>query len=184
MVQAAYTQSRPTEYSFVVRLAQGTRSRAEKRHMDILVIYDSTYGNTKEIAQAIADALAEAASVRLLRANKVQPSDLQGVDLLVLGCPTHRQRPTSAIQAFLESIPATSLSEISAAAFDTRYHKPRLLTGSAARRVAKHLRKAGASVEVPAQSFFVVSREGPLEEGELERAAAWARQILDKLETT
>ena len=149
--------------------------------MNVLVIYDSTYGNTEEIAQAVADALADAGSVRLLRANKVQPSDLEGVDLLVPGCPTHKRRPTPAIEAFLDCIATTSLSEVSAAAFDTRYRKPHLLTGSAAKRVAKRLRKTGASVDVPPQSFFVVSREGPLEEGELERAADWAHEILETL---
>jgi flavodoxin len=149
--------------------------------MNVLVIYDSTYGNTEGIAQAIADALADAGSVRLLRANKVQPSDLQDVDLLVLGCPTHKRRPTPAIEAFLTCTAPTSLSQVSAAAFDTRYHRPRLLTGSAAGRLAKSLRKAGASVDVPSQSFFVLSREGPLEEGELERATAWAHEILETL---
>jgi flavodoxin len=150
--------------------------------MNVLVIYDSTYGNTEEIAQAIADALADAGSVRLLRANKVQPSDLQDVDLLVVGCPTHKRRPTPAIEAFLHCIATTSLSEVSAAAFDTRYRKPRLLTGSAAGRLAKSLRQAGTDIVAPAESFFVVSREGPLQEGESERAADWARQLLDKLE--
>jgi flavodoxin I len=147
--------------------------------MNTLIIYDSTFGNTEKIAQAIADVVAERGSVRTLRANKVQSSDLEGVDLLVLGCPTHKHRPTDAVQAFLERVSRRSLGVISAAVFDTRYRKPRLLTGSAARRLAKSFRKAGASLVTPPQSFFVVSREGPLEEGELERAAAWAREVLD-----
>ena len=151
--------------------------------MDALVIYDSTYGNTEQVAQAIADALTDAGSVLMLRANKVQPSHLEGVDLLVVGCPTHKRRPTPAIEAFLARTAPTSLSEVSAAAFDTRYRRPRLLTGSAAGRLAKSLRGAGANLAAPAESFFVVSREGPLEEEESERAADWARQILEKLET-
>jgi flavodoxin I len=147
--------------------------------MNTLIIYDSTFGNTEKIAQAIADVVAGRGSVRTLRVAKVQSSDLEGVDLLVLGCPTHKQRPTDAVQAFLECVSKKSLKDISAAAFDTRYHKPRLLTGSAARRLAKSLRKAKASLLTSPESFFVVSREGPLEEGELERAAAWAREVLD-----
>ncbi len=150
--------------------------------MNTLVVYDSTFGNTEKIAQAIADVVAGRGSARTLRANKVQSSDLEGVDLLVLGCPTHKQRPTDAVQAFLECVSRRSLSGISAAVFDTRYRKPRLLTGSAARRLAKSLRKGGASLLTPPQSFFVVSREGPLEPGELERAAAWGREVLDRLD--
>jgi flavodoxin len=149
--------------------------------MNTLIVYDSTFGNTEKIAHAIADVVAGNGSVHTLRANKVQSSDLKGVDLLVLGCPTHKQRPTDAVQAFLECVSRRSLAGISAAVFDTRYHKPRLLTGSAARRLAKSLRKAGASLLMPPQSFFVVSREGPLEPGELERAAVWGREMLDNL---
>jgi flavodoxin len=145
--------------------------------MNTLVIYDSTFGNTEKIAQAIAEVMAERGPARTLRVSKVQSSDLEGIDLLMLGCPTHKRKPTDAVQAFLECVSRKSLSGISAAVFDTRYRKPRLLTGSAAGRLAKSLRKAGAALLTSPQSFFVLSREGPLEEGETERAATWAREI-------
>ncbi len=151
--------------------------------MNVLVIYDSTFGNTEQIARAIADTLGEPASVGLLRVGKAGASDLEGLDLLVLGCPTQRHKPTPAIQAFLGSIPRRSLHELPAAAFGTRYRKSRLLTGSAARSIAKKLKKAGASLLLPAESFFVVGREGPLEEGELGRATDWAREVLKRFET-
>jgi flavodoxin I len=147
--------------------------------MNTLIIYDSTFGNTEKIAQAIADISAEQGSVRTLRVSKVQSSDLEGVDLLVLGCPTHKRKPTDGVRAFLDCVSRRSLKGISAVVFDTRYRKPRLLTGSAARRLAKSLRKAGAFLLTSPQSFFVASREGPLEEGETERAAAWAREVLE-----
>lgn len=150
--------------------------------MNTLIIYDSTFGNTEKIAQAIAEVMAGRGPVQSMRVAKVQSSDLNDVDLLVLGCPTHKRRPTDAVQAFLECVSRKSLRGISAAVFDTRYRKPQLLTGSAARRLAKSLRQAGASLLTPPQSFFVVSREGPLEPGELERAAAWGREVLDSLD--
>ena len=149
--------------------------------MKVLVAVGSKYGATREIAQAIADAVAQGGTARLLRVNKVQPSDLENVDLLVLGCPIHKHRPTDAVQAFLECLSRQSLKGISAAVFDTRYHKPALLTGSAAKRMAKSLRKAGASLLKPHPGFFVEGREGPLEPGEEERAAQWAREILQRL---
>lgn len=150
--------------------------------MNALVMYDSTYGITEEIAQEITDVLSERGSVRLLRVNKVQLSDLEEVDVLVLGCPTYKRKPTAAVLAFLDSVSKRSLEGISAAAFDTRCRRPWLLTGSAARRVLKRLREAGADVETPAESFFLASREGPLEEGESGRAADWALQILNTLD--
>jgi flavodoxin len=149
--------------------------------MNALVIYDSTFGNTESLAEAIADVLAQRGTARLLRVNKVQPGDLEGIDLLVAGCPTQRRKPTPAIVAFLGVTPAAALEGLAVAAFDTRYRRPRLVTGSAAKAVAKRLRKAGAALLLPPESFFVMGREGPLEEGELGRAADWARKILNRL---
>ena len=149
--------------------------------MNTLVIYDSTYGSTEEIAQAITDSLAQRCSVRLLRVNKVQPSDLEGVDLLVLGCPTLKRKPTAAVQAFLDCVSRRPLKGVPAAVFDTRYRKLRLLTGSAASGVAKRLRKSGVHLLVAPQSFFVAAREGPLGEDDLEREPASAYEILETL---
>jgi flavodoxin len=149
--------------------------------MNTLVIYDSTYGSTEEIAQAITDSLAQHCTARLLRVNKVQPSDLKGVDLLVLGCPTLKRKPTPAVQAFLDCVSRRPLKGVSAAVFDTRYRKLGLLTGSAANVVANRLRKAGVNVLLAPQSFFVVAREGPLGEEEREHAVAWAQEIVEAL---
>jgi flavodoxin I len=150
--------------------------------MNALVIYDSTFGNTEQVARAIADSLGERGSVRLVRVSEASSPDLEGLDLLVLGCPTQRHKPTPVVQAFLASIPRRALGGMSAAAFGTRYRKARWLTGSAARAIAKGLRKAGASLLLPPESFFVAAREGPLEEGELQRAGDWAREILASFE--
>ena len=150
--------------------------------MNALVVYDSTFGNTEEIAQAIAEMLEEKGSVRIMRVGKATASEVGAADLLVIGCPTQRQRPSPAMKAFLDSVPRRSWRGLSAAAFDTRYRKPRLLTGAASRRIARGLRKAGASLVVPPESFFVVAREGPLDEGEAQRARDWARQILGTFE--
>jgi flavodoxin len=149
--------------------------------MNALVVYDSTFGNTESLAEAIADVLAQRGTARLLRVNKVQPGDLEGIDLFVAGCPTQRRKPTPAIVAFLAVTPAQALEGVRAAVFDTRYRRPRLLTGSAAKDVAKRLRKAGAALLLPPESFFVSGREGPLEEGELDRAGEWAGGLLDRL---
>lgn len=150
--------------------------------MNALVIYDSTFGNTEQVARAIADSLGERGSVRLMRVSEASSLDLEGLDLLVLGCPTQRHKLTPAVQAFLAGIPRRALGGMSAAAFGTRYRKARWLTGSAARAIAKGLRKAGASLLLPPESFFVAAREGPLAEGELQRAGDWARQVLANFE--
>jgi flavodoxin I len=148
--------------------------------VNALIIYDSTFGNTERIARRVASTLEEKATVRLIRVDEAATADLQGIDLVILGGPTHRHRASAAIQAFLDSLARNRLRGVSAAAFDTRYRKSRLLTGSAASALAKSLRKAGASRIVAPESFFVAGREGPLEEGEVERAADWAREVVKR----
>jgi flavodoxin I len=138
-----------------------------------LVIYDSTYGHTAQIAQAIGEAI----GAQVLRAGEVSPADLTGFDLLIVGSPTHGGHPTPEIDALLKASPA--LEGISVAAFDTRVASKvgALLFGYAAPRIAKSLEKTGGKPVASPEGFFVLGTKGPLKDGEIERAAAWARGI-------
>lgn len=151
--------------------------------MYALVVYDSQYGNTERIATAVADTLRTTGDVRAIRVDPKAMPDLEGVDLLILGCPTQGWRPTKAMQSLLASLTLEQLHGRAVACFDTRFQKPRWLTGSAANVMAKHFRQIGISLLVPPESFFVDKTEGPLLTGELGRAAVWARIMLNKLET-
>jgi flavodoxin len=142
--------------------------------MEALVIYDSKHGNTAQIAQTIGDAI----SAPVLRPDQVDPADLREVDLLIVGSPTHGGWPTEAIQGLLKASPA--LGGLAVAAFDTRTATiwNRILPfGYAAPRIAKSLGASGGNLLAPPEGFIVLGMEGPLKDGELERAAAWARQI-------
>jgi hypothetical protein len=103
--------------------------------------------------------------------------NIQGVDMLVLGCPTQGWRPTQAMQALLNSLSAERLRGIKVACFDTRFLKPRWLTGSAANVMGKRLYAQGVTLIAPPESFFVQGTEGPLIDGEVERAADWAKAL-------
>jgi flavodoxin len=152
--------------------------------MNALVLYDSQYGDTQRIAQAIADTLAEFGEARAVRLDPSQPVDLQGVDLFIVGCPTHGWRPTQAVQSFPEEVSSEEFGSLAGACFDTRFRLPRFMTGSAAKVMAGKLREKGVSLLVEPESYFVEGTEGPLREGELERAATWARQIVDEVEAS
>lgn len=155
--------------------------------MRTLVVYDSVFGNTEHVARAIGDALGTAGEVRVVRVTEVQPGQLAGVDLLIVGSPTRGFRPTPATTNWLKSIPAGSLQGVRVAAFDTRIpmgsNVPGFLRlmvrifGYAAHPIADRLVKKGGTLAVPPEGFLVTGTEGPLQEGELERAADWARQI-------
>ena len=108
--------------------------------------------------------------------------------MLIVGSPTQRFRPLPAVTALLKSIPDNGLNGVKVAAFDTRFpeseiEKNRILAffvrifGYAAKPIADRLEKKGGDLVAPPEGFYVGGVEGPLLEGELERAADWARQV-------
>src|SRR6266487_4478677 len=102
--------------------------------MNTVVVYDSQYGNTERIAQTIADTLHAFGQVQAVRVDPAHPVSFQGVDLLIMGCPTQGFRPTLAMQSFLGTVPFQSLRGLAVACFDTRIHGP---FGSAARGMVR-----------------------------------------------
>ena len=148
--------------------------------MKALIVYDSVYGNTEKIARTVAEAITPSSEVKILRAGETNTSELADFDLLIVGSPTHGGRPTPAIQDLLNKVPHTSLKGVNVAAFDTRSQaKPARVFGNAARRIAGKLTKGGGVLIVSPEGFFVTGTKGPLKEGELERAATWAKGILE-----
>ena len=159
--------------------------------MKAMVIYDSGFGNTAKIAQAISDGLSNGAdNVELRQVGEVKPEQLQGLDVLIVGSPTQRCRPTPATSSFLESIPKNALKGIGVAGFDTRFTEEKIdsmgfivskmlnFMGYAAKPISDKLKKKGGELVVPPEAFYVDDTEGPLMAGEFERAAEWAGQIL------
>lgn len=163
--------------------------------MKALVVYDSAYGNTEKIAQAIGEGLSAGdSSVPVKRASDVQPGDLDKLDLLVVGSPTQRTTYIEGIKTFLESIPAGGLKGVYVAAFDTRINnddmqdlvKSRItrfvvrmfLKKFAAPGIDAELKKKGGKAVAEPEGFCVMDSEGPLKAGELDRATQWGQGIL------
>ncbi len=151
--------------------------------MNTLIVYDSQYGNTERIAQAIADTLRAFGQAQAIRVDPAHPVSFQGVDLLIVGSPTQGMRPTPAMQSFLETVSPASLSGLALACFDTRF-RGFLWKHSAAPLMARQLRTLGVEPIVPPESFFVkaMKAEGPLLPGEVERAPGWAWMLFKQIE--
>jgi flavodoxin len=148
--------------------------------MKSLVVYESRFGDTAQAAQAIASALHDGGPAYLRAVQDVVASDLDGIDLLVVGGPTHAHGVSAALGQWLAHLPEGAVRDLPFAAFDTRYRMSRLISGSAARVIARRLERAGATEVAPPESFFVLASEGPLAEGEIERATAWARGLAER----
>jgi hypothetical protein len=162
--------------------------------MRALVVYESMFGNTQLIADAIAGGLAQRMRVDAVEVGDAPATLDDDVTLLVVGGPTHafsmsrpRTRQDAASQApdglvstrtglreWLDTLRAPAGT--AAATFDTKVSKPHL-PGSAARAAEKRLRRLGFRIATPAESFWVSGTLGPLLEGEQDRATAWADQL-------
>lgn len=147
--------------------------------MKVLVVYDTLFGNTEQLTQTIGSALSSLKEVEVVRVSKLNPKQLTGLKLLIVGSPTHGGRPTPAMQNFLNSLPESALKGINVAAFDTRL-TTRLVAifGYAAGRIADNLKKKGGTLIASPEGFFVKGKKGPLKDGELERAVSWVKAKL------
>lgn len=161
--------------------------------MKAVVVYDTAFGNTEKIALAIGKALEERAAVNIVKAGNAQPEDLTTADLLIVGSPTQKFRPLPSVTALLQKIAPNALKNVRVAVFDTRISPEEVarvgilaffvkLFGYAAEYIGKQLTKKGVELLTSPQGFYVQGTQGPLLEGELERAAAWAKQIAERLE--
>jgi flavodoxin len=153
-----------------------------------LVVYYSLYGNTRRVAEAIAEALRAAGPVSATSLDQLNPADLAGADLVVMGSPTHIQNVPKDVRAALAALPRKSLAGKSVAAFDTslKMWGP-LMSMTAAHGLLRRLRKLGGKQLVGPETFLVkadaVRGEAEIDllyEGELEHAGRWAAAILER----
>jgi hypothetical protein len=168
--------------------------------MRAVIVYESMFGSTRAIAEAIAEGLSPS-EVRVVRAADADAAVLDGVDLLVVGGPTHAlsmSRPgtrknapgyvrkpgselvlepgadtAAGVREWLSSLEHLNAT---AAAFDTRIKAPAALTGRASKAIARKLSSLGLLVVVPPESFLV-DKKGHLLAGEPDRARAWAERL-------
>lgn len=156
---------------------------------------------TRRIARAVAESLGGASVVAVGQAD----SSAQDVDLLVVGGPTHmhglatsgsrrmaveaaKEDGHAAVEPGMADDPGLRrwVADLPrrdggrAAAFDTRLDRSPMLTGVAARGIARRLRRRGYEV-LASESFLVEDAEGPLEEGELDRARTWGEELARRL---
>lgn len=162
--------------------------------MKVLILYDSVYGNTETIAQAIHQVFQTEGEVSLSKISEMTPGQFNGLSLLIVGAPTQRFRVTEIAINWLQSLPNGALKDIKVATFDTRLTMNEIKKTSVlaffvrmfgehsygARYIADQLRKKGAELITPPEGFYVAGMSGPLVAGEVDRAAQWAQQIISK----
>lgn len=169
--------------------------------MRAVIVYESMYGNTHLIAEAIADGLRPGAEVVVVPVDRARPEVIRVADLVVVGGPTHahgmsraatrrsavemagkegsgvRLDPDALGQGLRDWFSSLGQHHGRAAAFDTRLQAPPVLTGRASKGIGKNLRAHGFALVAPPESFFV-TKENRLRPDEAERARQWGAQLL------
>lgn len=164
--------------------------------MKAVVIYESMYGNTHLIADAIGSGLKGHGEVVVVPVDRADAELLEGVDLIVVGGPTHAhgmsRAATRASAVEMADKPDADMEldpdaegpglrewfesvgrlEAKAAAFDTRIKAPAVLTGQASKGIAKRLRRIGSELIAEPRSFLVTKENHLIDEEE-----AHARQF-------
>lgn len=103
-----------------------------------------------------------------MSSDQLSASDLNGVDLVVMGTPTHNMNLSKAVKPVFETLPKRILKGVPIAVFDTSYKMSWWLNHfTAAKRLAQIPRKLGGVRIIPPETFLVAEREGPLYEGEI-----------------
>lgn len=158
--------------------------------MKTLVLYDSLHGNTKKIAEAIYEGIKNKGNSKCISVEDITLEDLKDLDLLIVGSPTHGGTAKPTLLEFLKKIPTDYLKDINVGTFDTRFLEKdlkwalRLLVktiGYAAPKISKILEDKGAKSVIESEGFIVKETEGPIADGEIERARDWGNKIYSKI---
>lgn len=168
--------------------------------MHIVVVYESMFGNTREIAEAIAEGARESQQSAAVRVSTAGQHLVSTADLLVVGAPTHTwslSRPATRQEAARQAeLPGSSLHlqggatgtgirewlqqrpqlPPRAAVFDTRRDMPAVFSGRASRVISRSLRASGVRLVCPPESFLI-DKNSALVPGELARARQWGQQL-------
>jgi hypothetical protein len=169
--------------------------------MKAVVVYESMFGDTRQVAQAIGDGLGLKYEVAVVPVSAVTIDHLTGVDLLVVGGPTHVRgmsrpqtregavnqasqpesgitlEPGAAGRGLREWFSSLTDTPRYVAAFDTRVQMSSLVTGRAAPKIARSLQRSGSLLIAEPESFLVTTKQPALVTGELERARAWGETL-------
>jgi hypothetical protein len=158
--------------------------------MKAVVVYESHWGNTAAVAEAIAAGIG--GGTRVLSTAEAVSDALKGVDLLVVGSPLlgfrvpnemmvqgmrnqqHKVPPDLSNPPMRTWLNGLSKGSARCASFETRvWWSP----GSAAGGIFKALTALGYMPAAKPQKFIVQGAQGPLKEGELDRAKAWGAEL-------
>jgi menaquinone-dependent protoporphyrinogen IX oxidase len=150
-----------------------------------IVVFDTSYGNTKIVAETISETLkGSGIEVDTFYVKDVKKLSAKDYDFLVLGSPTRFGTMSLAIKGFLGKVKSEEWTNKPFVAFDTENPENMVKTEwSAAEKIAERLRDNNKMNQLlPVLKAVVLGQKGPLQEGEIDRTKGYASQIAAKLQ--
>ncbi len=148
----------------------------------VIIIYESVYGNTKQIAEAISKGINEHAELESIvkKTGEIHTDDLCNYDAILFGCPNHNQEPALNLLKFIDRASIVHLEGKIGAVFDT-------YTGGnkdvAAKKLETKVREKMLGIELIGRlSSKVTGRKGPLADDEEQKALEFGIQFGRKLD--
>ena len=150
-----------------------------------IVIFDSSYGNTKKIADTIAETLKESGlEIDSFYVKDVRKMSAGDYDFLVIGSPTKFGTMSFTMKGFLGKLNGKEWKNKPFAAFDTE--NPENIEkkeSSAAEKIAEKLKEKQMDQLMPVLKGMVLGWKGPLHDGEVERVKGYTRELAAKLKS-
>ncbi len=160
--------------------------------MEVYIIYDSYFGNTRKVSEILAGELNRSFSVSLSKAEDFVHDKLDAADIFIIGSPTRGFTFSARIKQLLGKVSANAFQNKQVTAFDTRvkpedtdsgvYKRFAGLFGYAADSLQRRLLRKKGRLLLPARGFAVEGKEGPLKQGEEEQIKLWAAEISHAIE--
>jgi hypothetical protein len=183
---------------------------AKARFMHVVVLFESLFGNTHEVAEAIADGARTAdpaAEVACVRVAEADLEKIRAADLLVVGGPTHIRGMTSGLSRKMGLSAEEKKDEAEQHEIEPGAEGPGVrdwfadlpkagkgskaaafdtrgdarMAGGAAHGIARRLRSHGYELVAEPEGFIIEGTEGPLRAGESDRARAWGANLVQQI---
>jgi len=147
--------------------------------LNVLVVYETKYGNTKEAAENIAEGMKEVEQIKteVINVNDVEYSKVQDFDAIIIGSPTWAGTYAPSIKKFINELAGLSLNEKFYAIFDTNTGLP--LLSKAVKKMEKQIGKKipGLKKILPGLPVRVKGTKGPIVEGGIPKCQNFGKEI-------
>jgi len=150
----------------------------------VIVVYETGYGNTKQVAETIIEGINEIQRIEtvLKEPKHMEPTEVLDYDVILIGSPNHFGGPTRGIKKFIDKLGKLPLKEKMFAVFDT-YIKGDF--EKAVKKMEKRINEKvpGLKQMVPGLSIKVQGMKGPILEEELPKCKDFGKKIANQLKT-